>query len=191
MVCCTASRWVKGSEASDSGYIQGAGDDSESWSHGLTPAIFWHHKQRLLATSEELLSEVIQKLVAAEKENDSLADEISLVSPTKGIYLGTLAAAKQATGFDGIISCIDSPMPKQDQEEKSNFHGKRLDLVCRSGKLGSRALRTELSRIAPFITALSFHTDNPKLLFTCSTGRDLAVGAALVAICLFVHDDCK
>lgn len=191
VVCCTASRWVKGSEASESGYIQGAGDDSESWSHGLTPAVFWHHKQMLLATSEELLPEVIQKLVAAKKEYDSTTNEISLVSPTKGIYLGILAAARQATGFDGIICCIDGPLPKQDPEEKSNFHGKRLDLVCGSGKLGSRALRNELSRIAPFITALNSRSDIPKLLFTCSTGRDLAVGAALVAICLFVHDDCK
>lgn len=189
IVCCTASRWVKGSEASESGYVQGAGDDSESWSHGLTPAAFWHHKQKVLETPDGFLPDLIQEIMAAEKNNASRADEISLVSPTKGIYIGTLAAAKQAAEFDGIICCIDGPMPKQNAEGKSDFHGKRLDLICGSGKLGSRALRNELSRVVPFLTTVTSHNGVPRLLFACSTGGDLAVGAALVAICLFVLED--
>lgn len=144
-----------------------------------------------METPEGLLPELIQELIAAEKEYGSRTGEISLVSPTKGIYIGTLAAARQAIGFDGIIACSDGPSPKQDPAEKPNFHLKRLDLICGSGKLGSRALRSELSRIAPFITTLTPHTQIPKLLFACSTGRDLAVGAALVIICLFIQDDCK
>lgn len=180
---------MKGAEASESGYIQGAGDDSESWSHGLSPAAFWRHKQKLLGSPNGILPDLIKEIMAAEKKYDSRADEISLVSPTKGIHIGTLAAAEQATEFDGIISCIDGSVPKQDAVRKSDLHEKRLDLICGSGKLGSRALRKEFSRIAPFITTLASPDGAPRLLFACSTGRDLAIGAALVAICLFFLED--
>ncbi|KAI8470647.1 MAG: initiator tRNA phosphoribosyl transferase-domain-containing protein, partial [Monoraphidium minutum] len=30
-------------------YVPGAGDDEESWSHGLTPPLLWEHQERLLA----------------------------------------------------------------------------------------------------------------------------------------------
>src|SRR6266487_750297 len=42
IICCTVSRRVSGGEISEGGYIQGAGDDTENWAHGLTPSIFWH-----------------------------------------------------------------------------------------------------------------------------------------------------
>lgn len=182
---------MRGLEACEGGYIQGAGDDSECWSHGLTPAIFWQHRQSLLETPEGLLPGLIKELMAAEKECGSIRDEISLVSPMSGIYVGTLAAASQAEGYDGIISCVDGTIPTHNAEGKSPIHGKRLDLMCGSGKLGSRALRNELCRIVPFVHSLRAHHHVPKILFACSTGRDLAVGAALAVICLFIHDDCK
>ncbi len=34
-------------------YIQGAGDDEEAWSHGLTPYLFWNNIQYILGTSSE------------------------------------------------------------------------------------------------------------------------------------------
>jgi hypothetical protein len=42
-------------------YIQGAGDDEENWSLGLTPAGFWAHAERLLRLEdEEELREAVQ-----------------------------------------------------------------------------------------------------------------------------------
>jgi tRNA A64-2'-O-ribosylphosphate transferase len=37
LILCTASRRVRGAEASDGGYIQGAGDDSEAWAKVCKP----------------------------------------------------------------------------------------------------------------------------------------------------------
>lgn len=190
VVCCMASRRVRGSEASESGYIQGAGDDSETWSLGLTPAGFWHHREELLQRPDGLHPGFIQDLMAVEKEHTT-TNEISLVTLTKGIYLCTLDAARQAQGFDGIISCIDNTIPNHNAEANPAIHGKRLNLQCGSGKLGSRALRNQLGRIPPFITTLTPHTHVPRILFACSSGTDLAVGAALVVICLFINDNCK
>jgi tRNA A64-2'-O-ribosylphosphate transferase len=128
--------------------------------------------------------------MAVEKEYAS-TNEISLVTPTKGIYICSLEAARKAQGFDGIISCIENTIPNQNAEANPAIHGKRLDLQCGSGKLGSRALRNQLDRIPPFINTLTPHTHVPRILFACSSGRDLAVGAALVVICLFFNDNCK
>lgn len=207
IVCCTASRQTHGSEVSDSGYsyIQGAGDDNEIWSHGLTPAIFWRHRKLLLEASEDLLPGLIQKLMATEKasQDNDISTGISTVSLPQGtiIHLGTLAAARQATRFDGIIACVDDPATPSEQhtreeEEKtqSNIHNnsKRLNLACGFGKLGSRALRNELCRIEPFVASLVSGSDDnnvPQILFACPTGRDLAVGVALVFICLFLDND--
>ena len=39
-------------------YVPGAGDDEESWAAGLTPAMFWSHKQvRVLLTRGHSLKE--------------------------------------------------------------------------------------------------------------------------------------
>lgn len=68
VVCCTASRRVPGGEELSAGYyVQGAGDDTENWAHGLTPPVFWAHADELLdpATPEAELPGLIQRLVAA------------------------------------------------------------------------------------------------------------------------------
>ncbi|TGO82366.1 hypothetical protein BPOR_0848g00010 [Botrytis porri] len=47
VICCTVSRRVSGGEISEGGYIQGAGDDTVNWAHGLTPHIFWTNQEVL------------------------------------------------------------------------------------------------------------------------------------------------
>lgn len=44
-------------------YIQGAADDAESWSYGLTAPVFWEYKDLLLSTAEDELEGVIGKCV--------------------------------------------------------------------------------------------------------------------------------
>ena len=68
---CSASKRVHGAEISAGGYIQGAGDDSESWALGLTPPLFWAHKDELLRRNEEDIPGLIAELLAREKEGRS------------------------------------------------------------------------------------------------------------------------
>ena len=68
---------------------------------------------------------------------------------------------------------------------------KTLDILCGDGKLGSRALRSQLPRIPPFIASLADFGSTPKILFVCPTGKDLSVGIALAVLCLFFDDNCK
>lgn len=188
VVCCTASRRITDSEASCY-YIQGAGDDSESWSHGLTSTGFWRHHQELLDAEEEELSGLIQTVTSLEKDGLKPEDYV-LLTPTKNMYLGTLAAVMRAQGFDAVILCnnLTSGIVEAGEEQMKR---KILDLNCGSGKLGSRALRAKLSDVSIFVSELTSGLESPKILFACSTGNDLAVGVALVVLCLFFDDDGK
>ncbi|KAK4523121.1 hypothetical protein GAYE_PCTG36G1012 [Galdieria yellowstonensis] len=44
-------------------YIQGAGDDEESWSCGLFPELFWRYEEELLSTDTALIKECIKDLL--------------------------------------------------------------------------------------------------------------------------------
>lgn len=187
-MCCTASRRLSGSETSD-GYIQGAGDDSESWSHGLTSTVFWRHHQDLLDAEEEELPGLIQTFMSLENDGCEVEDCV-LITPTKSMYLGTLAAVMRAQDFDVVIVCGD-PRSNIVEAGEPQTKGKILDLKCGSGKLGSRALRAKIPAVSAFVSALTSGLESPKILFACSTGNDLAVGVALVVLCLFFDDDCR
>ncbi len=53
----------------DPQYIQGAGDDEESWAMGLTPALFWDHHDHILEyASQDTVEERIREVVARDKQ---------------------------------------------------------------------------------------------------------------------------
>ena len=190
MICCTASRRVFGAEMTEDGYIQGAGDDSEGWSSGLTPTLFWRHSERLLAAAEEDIPSLIQDLTTTDQDH-SAADSGAVKVGSTRLYLGALKSAAQTEQYDGIVTCGGTASPKPDRETKEHTGKRTLDLLCGDGKLGSRALRSQLPRIPPFIAGLPDYGSPPKILFVCPTGKDLCVGIALAVLCLFFDDDCK
>ncbi|MCJ1270501.1 hypothetical protein MMC22_010398 [Lobaria immixta] len=186
VVCCTASRRSSDS-GSSSTYIQGAGDDSESWSYGLTSTVFWRHHHELLDAEEGELPGLIQTFMNSEKDRFKIEDLV-LITPMKNMYIGNLAAVVQARDFDVVIVCTEVKLDII-EAGKEQLKGKILDLKCGSGKLGSRALRAKLPDVPAFMMALTSGLKCPKILFACSTGNDLAVGVALVVLCLFVDDN--
>ncbi|EME31541.1 Uncharacterized protein Gasu2_44120 [Galdieria sulphuraria] len=58
-------------------YIQGAGDDEESWSCGLFPELFWKHKEDLLSRDPMLLKEHITSLLESVKSRSL----VSIINP--------------------------------------------------------------------------------------------------------------
>ncbi|KAJ9295551.1 hypothetical protein DTO271G3_6007 [Paecilomyces variotii] len=179
-VLCSASKRVHGAEMSEGGYIQGAGDDSESWAHGLTPPVFWENKSTLLATDEEELPDRIQELMAKQRSQKTGHDAV-LVAPTQNVYISRTSSHPTDTdGYDLVIDCNASP-------QASN--AKRLNLGCGSAKLGSRDLRKSLDQVKNFVNATLLANPAQSLLVTCETGKDLSAGALLAILCLFYNDD--
>ncbi|KAJ9267996.1 hypothetical protein DTO021C3_3466 [Paecilomyces variotii] len=181
-VLCSASKRVHGAEMSEGGYIQGAGDDSESWAHGLTPPVFWEHKSALLATDEEELPDRIQELMAKQRSQKTDHQAIR-VAPTQNLYISrTSSLSTDSDGYDLVIDCNASP-------QASEGNAKRLNLGCGSAKLGSRDLRKSLDQVKTFVNTTLLSNPAQSLLVTCETGKDLSAGALLAILCLFYNDD--
>ena len=189
VICCTASRLVIGAEASENGYIQGAGDDSEGWSNSLTPAVFWKHKDQLLSAIEEDMPALIQRLIRSCPDTAD-SDAVRLGSTT--LYIGTIRNTSIPELYDGMVVCSNvSPSNPGQKPEDARKNGTRtLHFLCSDGKLGSRALRSHIPLLLPFVRSLTIGGKPPKILLACSTGKDLSVGVALAVLCSFFDDEC-
>ena len=183
IVLCTASGRIR-SEQSMSGYVQGAADDSESWACGLDAVTFWKHSEQLLFALEDNLPSMIQSLMA-ESELSCQARSPVLIAPTTNIWISDNAAAElRYPDFDLVISCSEHHSALLLQKMKSRY----LHLACTTGKIGSRQLRTELRKLPAFLTYL---TPTSRILVSCQSGRDLAVGVALAILCLYCSEEGK
>ncbi|KUI52707.1 hypothetical protein VP1G_00226 [Cytospora mali] len=78
VVCCTSSRRITDGEMSGhSGYVQGAGDDTENWALDLTPPIFWANVDQLLSTPEADLPSLIRSLTAAASHHSTTTTNVT------------------------------------------------------------------------------------------------------------------
>ncbi|KAF2654232.1 hypothetical protein K491DRAFT_601250 [Lophiostoma macrostomum CBS 122681] len=183
IVLCTASGRVQGAEVSAGGYIQGAADDHEAWSHGLIPKIFWSNKDRLLSTNEEELPELIADLLNKEQGPDSVP---ALIKPTINLHVSS-SQKLDISPYDIIISCTPEALHTTNPEYVKSK--KYLHLPLQTGKIGSRDLRGQILRLPSFMESLDL-TDS-KILVCCPTGKDISVGVALAILCLYANDDGK
>lgn len=180
LVLCTASRRVRGAESSEGGYIQGAADDHEAWSQGLTPLLFWEHLDQLLTTNEENLPGLISRLVQEEKSCDAIP---ILIKPTSNLYVSS-SSGLDVMPFDVVINCGPEPLTGHTTQRSESPESKRhLWLKCPPGKIGSRALRDQLQRIHVLEKWLGRGPTTAKILICDATGKDLAVGVALAILC--------
>ncbi|KAL8805670.1 MAG: hypothetical protein Q9182_001814 [Xanthomendoza sp. 2 TL-2023] len=195
IICLTASHRVHGEENSENNYIQGAGDDSEGWSHGLTPALFWQHRESLMSATEGELPSLIGRLTASNPQPSQMT-AATLIHPTTSIYIGPLSSIASES-WDAVTICnTTNPCANSTTTTTTTTppRTKTLHLPVPQGKAGSRALRSHLHLLPPFLHAI-FQSTSPtatlKILFTCPTGTDLAVGTALVALCLLFDNQGK
>ena len=198
IVCLTSSHRVHGAENSEDNYIQGAGDDSEGWSQGLTPALFWRHKDTLMSAIDVELPPFIASFTAsAQTDLHFQRTAATLITPTSLIYIGSLGSINSEM-WDAVVCCSRTePFSGLQQTEFQNraSQSKVLHFPIPQGKVGSRALRTRLHLLHPFLQPIFQSTISEpaaktlKILFTCPTGVDIAIGTALVALCLFFDDN--
>ncbi|KAJ5099504.1 hypothetical protein N7532_006505 [Penicillium argentinense] len=185
LVLCSASRRVQGAEISEGGYIQGAGDDSEGWAHGLTPSVFWENQDILKSTPEEGLPALIKELVAGQSRQGA-GHDATLIGPTSNLFIGVSDALKEAGvgPYDLVIDCNGDPAAVEGKP-------KRLNLGCASAKLGSRDLRKSLDKVRDFVWGHLGSDSSLSLLVMCENGKDLSAGTLLAIICLFYNDEGK
>ncbi|KIW75927.1 hypothetical protein Z517_10672 [Fonsecaea pedrosoi CBS 271.37] len=179
LVLCSASRRVRGAESSEGGYIQGAGDDSEGWSHGLTAELFWRYRMLLIQTPEDELPALIEDLLGKQREAHGAGVSVTRITPTSNLYLA-VGPVESLDGFDLIVNC---------QGDAKGSTSKAVWLNCRDGKLGSKELRDKLPGVVSVISNQLHTQPQSKILITCTTSKDLSVGVAIAILCLCYEDE--
>ena len=179
VMLCSASRRVYGAEMSQDGYIQGAGDDSENWSMGLTPEIFWQYETILMTKSDSELEDLIPELVREAARLTRPGQPIR-ITPTSNLYIAQSSEKEDENlvalqHFDLTINCGKSA--------PSVPRAVTFELGCRQGKLGSRDLRATLEPVEHFVSLRLKRDLEQSILVTCGTGKDLSVGVALMLLC--------
>lgn len=184
VVLCTASSKPSFEFRNDPDYVQGAADDHEAWSCGLTAPLFWKNSEMLLSTAEDDLPAKIAQLT---NESASVKDAAlpTLIKPMTSLYVGDESTIEQASSsIDVLVHCGPTVDPKI-REAIEKRGGKVVHLSCTSGKNGSRQLRASLQNLDGLE---KFEKPNPTILVAGQDGKDMAVGAALAIVCSFVDE---
>lgn len=190
---CMASQYQDDPQSIGSpDYVQGAGDDTETWAHGLTAAAYWRYMNELLECSEDQLPSAICSALSSESELrpprcldnglEKVADypQISVcaadIDGNRSESLSNLVSSHAQ-----VILCAKG----LDLEQIEKLGKRLLYLKCGPGKLGSRDLRVELQKLPGFMESV---TSNDRILVCCSTGQDLSIGVVLSLVCLYGND---
>jgi tRNA A64-2'-O-ribosylphosphate transferase len=196
MICCTVSRRMAGGELSEGGYIQGAGDDTENWAHGLSPPVFWANRETLLSTPEAELPDLIEALVTRAATADPTDGQMRCLKPTSCLYITTIVGLPANEILSNAFTVV--LLPKITEESTWMTSPTRLNVGLGPHKLGSRNLRTALPFIVNFTRkALAFWKTeagqqdevDKHIIIACETGKDLSIGAALAISCIFFDDE--
>ncbi|KAJ4148142.1 hypothetical protein LMH87_002626 [Akanthomyces muscarius] len=191
VICCTASRRVAGSEMEEGGYIQGAGDDTENWAHGLTPTVFWENADLLLEAAEAELPALIKRLAEEEQAKRARSGSEAHVRLAPCIYVCPVSAAA-IPGGDDTGECHIQLLPSASPKELWIQGPRLLQVGLGNSKAGSRNLRLALPDICAFARKyMSGPADTDrekKIVVSCDSGKDFSVGAALALSC-FLFDD--
>ncbi|KAK0280771.1 tRNA A64-2'-O-ribosylphosphate transferase [Friedmanniomyces endolithicus] len=182
VVLVTASNCTSGGSQNVSNYVQGAADDGESWALGLGPSTFWANNALLLNAPESALPSLIERIVAGSSKVSSVRLP-TLIKPSNNIWIANNASAEQVYAeFDIIICCSVTA----DTVLKTALESSYIHLACSNGKNGSRQLRTELPELRVLASKI---LQSSRILVTCETGKDLAVGVALAILCTLYSSD--
>ncbi|TBU31058.1 initiator tRNA phosphoribosyl transferase [Dichomitus squalens] len=210
IVCVSASKQVhEGVERRLHGfsYVQGSGDDHELWGMGLTPQLFWKHKDTLLNTLREELPEAVQEIVERSKirrQRDAWKTLPTPVKVTNGrLYVGNASTMPMDVPntlpeVDGPVSFIvvsaTAHVPRTDTPEAERVNGIKtlpdqhvLWLKLAEGKKDQLAfLQQVLPASTCFIEKRLQRGDT--VCVCCDSGKDASVGVALAALQLFFDD---
>lgn len=140
-----------------------------------------------MSTPEEDLPALVHRLNI--ESPAAVGQTATLIRRTQNMFIGRLSELDAAT-FDGIIFCADR-QDIQAMEAHPRESRRVLNLACGSGKLGSRALRSQLQLVPPFIARFPANPQAPSLLFACPSGTDLSAGVALAVLCMYYDDSGK
>ncbi|KAH9935229.1 initiator tRNA phosphoribosyl transferase [Epithele typhae] len=212
IICVSASKQVQeGLERRSNGfsYVQGSGDDHELWGMGLTPSLFWAHKDELLGSDRGELPVLVKDLVTRATQAPTRETWKSPPSPVPAVGgrllvgaipdMPTFSPGGPSTdniaipGVDGPVSVVaitsqvvEPPSPGEEGDEQARSNVFRMHLA--EGKKGQLALlQVVLPSCSTYIGAAL--TAGHSVCVCCDTGSDASVGVVLAVLQMFFDDD--
>ncbi|POW07048.1 hypothetical protein PSTT_08531 [Puccinia striiformis] len=190
VICLSASKYLGDQASLDRtggfSYIQGAGDDHEGWSRGLTPKLFWENRFQLLSANRSELECLIDQIVSS-----------SLDNTFSNLKLVEIFEVRSTKLFIHLPSDLHKNLPSDDELDVIISGGDSVELKCKKHKIkktvamchtrNMKDLATTLSSILPECTEMIQHNRavrltaiGPKL----DQAKELMVA---IALCLLVN----
>ncbi|PCH36606.1 initiator tRNA phosphoribosyl transferase [Wolfiporia cocos MD-104 SS10] len=214
ILCVSASRQPRdGMERRAGGYayVQGSGDDHELWGMGLTPQLFWTHRDTLLAASRVQLPAHLASLVRPASPSASLSPPAPTsprarpdtwrMPPTSIAHVGARIAL---SALGDLPSPLPSALPSCPPLERAAYvlispaahtpdapayarETAVLQISLAAGKKDQLYfLQAVLPRAAAFAGAQL--AQGARVCVCCESGGDASVGVALAVLQLFFDD---
>lgn len=181
VVLVTASAQVQSGYSREHGflYVQGAADDEEEWSHGLTPEVFWQNTESILTCPEEQLEQKISLLLSSTRNSPTMSNSsLTHLLPTP-IFVGDV------TGF--------YPPPENTSYFVLNLSNTTLNVkneLCfpiPSGKKGAPVFRKHFPSILQELNSLDppFYERDAIFIVDEGNAKEAASCLALMILCLY------
>jgi tRNA A64-2'-O-ribosylphosphate transferase len=178
-------------------YSPGAGDDEESWSRGLTPALFWKHRQKIISTQTcDETDAVIRQVMVANKAAVSAAgtdaheegNEVSLADAlgSMGVHVGSRRAGHPPECWESFDAVLNVTVQVYESLEKASGIPENkyyLQLPVEEGKRDKHELEKWLAVGIVFV--VHHAAKGRKVLIHCAQGRDRSVAVAMSVAALF------
>ncbi|KZS87757.1 initiator tRNA phosphoribosyl transferase [Sistotremastrum niveocremeum HHB9708] len=213
VICISASRVMEaGTNLREGGftYVQGAGDDHETWSKGITPDLFWKHRSELVQTDRDGIDQLISRILSSKPSPSDSSHQpaekipvesiLSNITPVKHVN-SCLSIAKLSSfdveRFSDLILpdnttafILISPTPPPSLLTNPVTYPSTSNILLHHlppGKKGQLSFLTSLlPTCLPFI-GRNLHDKN-KILIACESGKDASVGLALAALQLYFNN---
>ncbi|EGD77190.1 hypothetical protein PTSG_08283 [Salpingoeca rosetta] len=199
IVCLCASEPVDIEQRRGYVYVQGAADDEETWSMGLTPRLFWQHKTDLLDGDSDTCGDRVRALVSQQMCSgveamtpDVLADRDLILAHatthqigTTNLFIGNRFAAAHPWCleiFDAVVVCLlPSELPHQPQ------HRSILPVRMPAGKRHKKELEDHLEQVLLFVR--HHLAQDHRILVASGDSNDRAPTVATAVLAAFFTPD--
>ncbi|EGC37555.1 hypothetical protein DICPUDRAFT_149867 [Dictyostelium purpureum] len=191
-------------------YVQGAGDDEEGWSYGLTPQLFWSNCKEILDIQQDCLEDFISNLLLESKiksisiDQQEKSDNSGNDNNHNNIHMnnrytdeGTENIGDLNFTVSNSLKCLNSVWSKFDvilncseityegiitESSPQKHKDNYLHLPIREGKIGKNDLQQQLPLAEKFIIDRIKENKDYKILLHSTTGKANCVSILLSII---------
>ncbi|KAG8952735.1 hypothetical protein FRC04_003658 [Tulasnella sp. 424] len=184
IICLSASEHVPEGIERRHGYcyVQGSGDDHESWSRGLTPPEFWRNVDQIQRADDEDMPMVVDAIVSEARTAHAFTSWIPIAKVQSRIMLASTPAPKPSDSDIPTIYVADS-VP--DDPLSTSM----LVLQILHGKAGQRQFMEALPRAIRFTARHLNDSSRDSVRIVGESELDAALGIAMVVLAALFDGD--